>query len=82
MTEGDYREKAKIFLDRQLNVYKIKIRKLKKKRQIVKLFFVSLNVMSITSSTVCAALAGFTVPPFVIPVLSTTAGLTIYSNFN
>ena len=76
MTENDYHEKTKIFLDRQLNEFEITIKKLKKQRKIIKALFVSLIIVSISSSTVCAALAGFTIPPFVIPVLSTTAGLT------
>jgi len=38
--------------------------------------FISLIIISITSSTVCASVAGFVLPPFVIPILSASAGLT------
>ena len=72
----EYKEKAKLFLDRQLNEYKIKISKLKKKRKIIKVFFVSLIVVSITSSTVCVMLAGLSLPPLIIPILSGVAGLS------
>jgi len=71
-----YKEKAKVYLCRQLDDYIVTIEKLKRKRNLVKGLFISLNVISITSSTVCAALAGFTLPPLIIPILSTAAGLT------
>ena len=38
--------------------------------------FIMLIIISITSSTVCAAVAGFTLPPLFIPILSTAAGLS------
>ena len=72
----EYKQKAKAFLERHLNDYEIRIKKLKKKRKVVKALFIMLIIISITSSTVCATLAGFTLPPFIIPILSTTAGLT------
>ncbi len=75
MTET-YTEKAKLFLERQLNEYEMKIKKLKKKRKIVKGLFISLIIVSITSSSVCTTVAGFTMPPAIIPILSVTAGLT------
>jgi hypothetical protein len=69
-------EKAKEFLQRQLDEHNAKIRKLKRKRKFVKVAFVTLIITSITSSTVCATIVGFTLPPFIIPILATTAGLT------
>jgi len=71
-----YTEKAKVYLQRQLDKHTTKIKKLKRKRNLVRGLFITLIVISITSSTVCAALAGLTTPPLVIPILSTTAGLT------
>ncbi len=75
MTES-YSEKAKLFLERQLNEYEIKIKKLKKKQKIVRALFVSLIIISITSSSACATVAGFTLPPAIIPILSGVAGLS------
>jgi hypothetical protein len=72
----EYKQKAKAFLERHLNDYEIRIKKLKKKRKVVKALFIMLIIISITSSTVCAAVAGFTLPPFIIPILSTAAGLS------
>lgn len=72
----EYKEKIKQFLERQLSEYQCRIKKLKRKRKVVKVLFTILIVVSVTSSTVCATLAGFTIPVFIIPILSTTAGLT------
>jgi hypothetical protein len=80
----EYKQKAKAFLERHLNDYEIRIKKLKKKRKVVKALFIMLIIISITSSTVCATVAGFTLPPFIIPILSTAAGLStaFYVKFN
>ena len=72
----EYKQKAKAFLERHLNEYEIRIKKLKKKRKVVKASFITLIIISITSSTVCAAVAGFILPPLFIPILSTAAGLS------
>jgi len=71
-----YTEKAEAYLQRQLDKYTLKIKKLKRKRNLVRGLFITLIVISITSSTVCAALAGFTLPPLITPILSTAARLT------
>lgn len=71
-----YTEKAKAFLQRQLDEYTVKIKKLKRKRKLVRCLFAILIVISITSSTVCASVVGLTLPPIIIPILSTAAGLT------
>jgi hypothetical protein len=73
---NEYKEKAKVFLERQLNEYEMRIKKLKKKRKFVKALFTVLIIISITSSTACAALAGFAAPPLIIPALSAAAGLS------
>jgi len=57
-------EKAKEFLQRQLDEHNAKIRKLKRKRKFVKVAFVTLIITSITSSTGCATLVGFTLHPY------------------
>ena len=72
----EYKQKAKAFLERHLNEYEIRIKKLKKKRKVVKASFITLIIISITSSTVCAAVAGFTLPPLFITILYTDAGLS------
>ena len=72
----EYKQKAKAFLERHLNEYEIRIKKLKKKRKVIKALFIMLIIISITSSTVCATVAGFTLPPLFIPILSTAAGLS------
>jgi hypothetical protein len=71
-----YSEKAKLFLERQLTEHKMKIKKMKRKRKIVRALFVSLIIISITSSSACATVAGFTLPPAIIPILSGVAGLS------
>jgi hypothetical protein len=71
----EYSKKAKQFLERQLIDYEIKIKKLKKRRKIVKALFASLIIISVTSSTVCATVAGLALLPAIIPVLSGVAGL-------
>ena len=69
----DYNEKAKLFLEKQLAEYETKIKKLKKKRKIIKALYATVIVTSVSCSGVCATLAAFTVPVFIIPLLSSTA---------
>ena len=69
----DYNEKAKLFLEKQLAEYETKIKKLKKKRKIIKALYASVIATSVSCSGVCATLAAFTVPVFIIPLLSSTA---------
>ena len=71
-----YTEKAELFLERQLDEGQNSIKKLKRKRNMVRLLFASLIVLSVTSSTVCATFVGINIPPLFIPILSMTAGLT------
>ena len=72
----EYKEKAKAFLQRQLEEHTVKIRTLKRKRKMVKSLFIALIIISITSNIACAAVAGLTLPPLIIPILSACAGLT------
>ena len=74
----EYKQKAKAFLERHLSDYEIRIKKLKKKRKVVKALFIMLIIISITSSTVCAAVTRFTIglPPRFIQILSIAAGLS------
>lgn len=74
MTES-YSEKAKLFLERRLQEYLVEIKKLKYKRRVVRILFVSCIVLSISSSAICAALASFTIPPIVITILSTSGAI-------
>ena len=76
MQSEEYKNKAKAFLQRQLEEYTLKIKTLKRKRKIVKRLYIALITISITSNIACAALAGLTLPPLIIPILSTCAGLT------
>jgi len=69
-------EKAKSYLQRQLDEHILIIKKLKRKRKLVRCLFIALIVISISSSTSCAALAGLTLPLLIIPILSASAGLT------
>lgn len=72
----EYKEKAKSFLQRQLDEYTVKIKTLKRKRKVVKSLFITLIIISITSNIACTAVAGLTLPPLIIPILSACAGLT------
>lgn len=75
----EYKLKAKEFLERQLILYKGKIKKLKRKRRIVKSLFVNLIVISMSSSMVCATLSSLIfipLPFFLLPMLNLIAGLT------
>jgi uncharacterized membrane protein YbhN (UPF0104 family) len=72
----EYRNKIKPFLERKLQEYTIRIKKVKKRRRIIKGLFITFIVLSMTCSTVCAALMAFVIPPFVISVISTGSALT------
>ena len=76
MQNEEYKDKAKIFLQRQLDEYTLKIKTLKRKRKLVKSLYIALISISITSNIACATLAGLTIPPLIIPTLSACAGLT------
>ena len=74
----EYKLKAKQFLERHLVGYKIKIKKLKRKRRVVKTLFANLIFVSLTSSMICATLSGLIfipIPIFLLPALNMLGGL-------
>ena len=73
---SDYKENAKLFLERRLLEYDHRIQKIKRRRKIVKGLFIGLVIVSVCSSTVCATVAGFVMPPYIIPILSISAGIS------
>jgi len=75
MSSEEYKYKTKCFLERKLTEYSIRIKKLKRRRKIVKILFVTLITLSITCSTACAALCTFALPPAVIPILSSAGAV-------
>ena len=75
MSSEEYKYKTKCFLERKLTEYKIKINKLKRRRKIVKTVFVTLITLSVTCSAACAALCAFSLPPVIIPLLSSTGAV-------
>ena len=77
---NEYKEKAEVFLERRLNEYEMRLKKMKKKQKVVRALFTVLNNISITSSTAYAVLAGCAAPPLILRILSAVAGLsTVFS---
>ena len=78
-------EKVKVFLARKLNDCKEQIIKLKRKRRIIKILYVSTVVSSIIISTVAASLTSMiSVPIIIITVLSVGSAILtgVSSRFN
>src|SRR6185436_9340419 len=73
--ERNISEQLKEFLSKKLRESNHKITKLKRKRTIYKTLFISTASSSIVISVVLASVAGLTIPPSVIPVLSITNGI-------
>lgn len=76
--DEEYKLKAKQFLERQLVLYKGKIKKLKRKRRIVKTLFANLILISLTTSMICATLSGLVfvpLPLFLLPTLNMVGGI-------
>ena len=73
--EHNISEKAKQFLTRKLSESNNKIKKLKRKRTIYKILFITTASSSIIISVVLASVSSLTVPPIVIPILSITSGV-------
>lgn len=68
--------KAKEYLTRKLEELQKKVNKLKRKRKIVKFFYYSSIILSVTLSGLLSALAGLSMlPVYIIPILSTTSGI-------
>mgnify|MGYP003471056072 FL=1 len=73
--EHNISEKVKQFLTRKLSESNNKIKKLKRKRTIYKILFITTASSSIIISVVLASVSSLTVPPIVIPILSITSGV-------
>jgi hypothetical protein len=71
----EYKNKTKVFLERKLTEYNLKIKKFKRRRKIIKALFVTFIVISVACSTASATVCTFVIPPFVIPILSSTSAL-------
>jgi hypothetical protein len=83
--EYNISEKVKVFLARKLNDCREQIIKLKRKRRIIKILYVSTIVSSIIISTVVASLTSMiSVPIIIITVLSAGSAILtgISSRFN
>jgi hypothetical protein len=74
-TEQHISERLKEFLTRKLNESHCKIKKLKKKRTVYKVIFVTTAGSSIVISVVLASISALALPPIVIPILSITSGI-------
>lgn len=80
MSCEEYKLKTKCFLERKMTECSMEIKKLKKKRKVIKILFISFITVSLTCSTVCATLSAFALPVFVIPMLSTVG--TVATSFS
>lgn len=69
------KENVKEFLTRKLNKSQYKIKKLKRKRLIYKILFITTAGTSITISVILASISSLTLPPVIIPILSITIGV-------
>lgn len=74
-TEHNISDKVKQFLTKKLSDSKIKIKKLKRNRNIYKILFITTASSSIVISVILASISTLTVPPVVIPILSITSGI-------
>jgi hypothetical protein len=68
-------EKLKEFLTKKLSDSQVTIKKLKRKRTIYKMLFITTASSSIVISVALASISSLTVPPIVIPILSITSGI-------
>ena len=83
--EHNISEKVKAYLQRKLDETKHKLTKLKRKRKIIKIIYISTVVSSIVISTVVASLTSvISVPIIVITVLSSGSAILtgVSSRFN
>lgn len=74
-TEHNISEKVKEFLTRKLTGSRQKIKKLKRKRTIYNILFISTAGSSIVISVVLAAISTITAPPVVVLILSISSGI-------
>ena len=71
----DISEKLKDFLNKKSTESKLKIKKLKRKRTVYKILFITSASSSIIISVVLASISSLTLPPIVVPILSITGGV-------
>ena len=75
-TDASLSGQAKEYLSRKLNEKLNKIKKLKRKRNIVKILYYASIILSVFLSAVTATLSGLAMLPiYFIPILSTTSGI-------
>jgi len=67
--------KVKEFLTKKLDESNNKIKKLKRKRTIYKILFITTAGSSIVISVTLASVSGLTITPLVIPILSIASGI-------
>jgi hypothetical protein len=63
------------FLNRRLMESQLSIKKLKRKRTVYKILFITTTGSSIIIAVTLAGISALTVPPMVIPILSITSGI-------
>jgi hypothetical protein len=82
--EYNISEKLKEFLIRKLSESKIKIKKLKRKKNITKIIMYTSTILSIVISAVTASVSLLVIPPLIITALSVTSAILtgISARFN
>jgi hypothetical protein len=82
--EYNMSDKLKEFLIRKLYESKVKIKKLKRKRNIKKIIIYTSTILSIVISAVTASISLLVIPPLVIAILSVTSAILtgISARFN
>ena len=74
-TEHNISEKVKAFLTRKLTESRQKVKKLKRKRTIYNILFITTAGSSIVISVVLAGISTITMPPVIIVILSISSGI-------
>ena len=74
-TEHNITEKVKEFLTRKLTESRQKVKKLKLKRTIYNILFITTGGSSIVISVVLAGISTITMPPVIIVILSISSGV-------
>jgi len=76
MSAEEEKEKIKNYLNNRLKNYEKNIRELKKRYRIVKVFFGTTMIITITSGTVIASLSSTVLPPLGITILGMAGALS------
>src|SRR5207248_6316034 len=74
-TEHNISEKVKAFLTRKLTESRKKVKKLKRKRTIYNILFITTAGSSIVISVVLAGISTLTIPPVTMLILSISSGI-------